>query len=128
MATDLFNTWGVPGKTTPWMERFGSLCINVGYCDRKMSTLTKASILQQLGQVTDVFTKTDFHDEVTVDDFSWMMLHALVGIAVSDPDARLCMSTVHADGRRTVTPAQAVSFIFRHTSYTTKKAAKKKTA
>jgi len=127
-ATDLFNTWLQPRELTPWQERFGTVCINAGDYDRKMSTLTKASILQQLGQVTDVFTKTDFHDEVTVDDFSWMMLHALVGIAVSDPDARLCMSTMHADGRRTVTPAQAVSFIFRHTSYTTKKAAKKKAA
>ena len=128
MTTDLFNTWLQPRELTPWQERFGTVCINAGDYDRKMSTLTKASILQQLGQVTDVFTKTDFHDEVTMDDFSWMMLHALVGIAVSDPDAMLCLCTMHADGRRTVTPAQAVSFIFRHTSYTTKKAAKKKAA
>lgn len=127
---DLFDAWKAKdsGEPTPWMERFGALCFSIGNVERKMSAINKAKILQQLGQVTDVFTKTDFHDEVTVDDFSWMMLHALVGIAVSDPDARLCLCTMHADGRRTVTPAQAVSFIFRHTSYTTKKAAKKKAA
>ena len=44
----------------------------------------------------------------------------------NNADAPKCMSTLHADGIRTVCVASAVSYIFKHTSY--KKATKKKVA
>ena len=100
---------------TPWEERFGHVYIS-GF-DRKMSVLTKAKILQQLGSVTDAFTTNRMDENVTVSEFDWMMLHLLVGIEVGNPDAKLCMSTMHADGRRTVAIKAAVNFVFNHSDY-----------
>ena len=120
---NLFDAWhAIDGKTgveqlTPWMEHYGRMCFSVTETERKMSVLTKARILQQLGSVTETFTTSAIDDEVTVSDFDWMMLHLLVGIEVGNPDAKLCMSTMHADGRRTVAIKAAVSFVFNHSDY-----------
>ena len=116
-ATDLFNTWLKLDGPTPWMEQFGSLSINLGDINRKMSTLTKARILQDLGQVTEAFREGEMSDEVTVSDWDWQMLHAMCGVQVSDEQAHHCMSTMHADGRRTVTIQAAVRYVFQHTNY-----------
>lgn len=107
---------------TPWEERFGHVYIS-GF-DRKMSVLTKAKILQQLGSVTEAFSTSAIDDEVNVSDFDWMMLHLLVGIEVGKGQ-RECMSTMHDDGSRTVSVMAAVRFVFQHSSYA--KATKTKT-
>lgn len=116
-ATDLFNTWLKRDEHTPWMQLFGTVSVSMGDYNRKMSTLTKARILQQLGEVTDAFREGEIGDDVTVSEWDWTMLHVLCGVQVSDPDARLCLSTLHADGRRTVTIIAAVRYVFQHTSY-----------
>ena len=116
-ATSLFNTWCRSNELTPWQEQFGELCINAADYDRKMSVLTKARILQQLGDVTEAFRSGAMSDAVTVSEFDWMMLHALVGIDVNQNGATLCMSTENGDGTRTVSILAAVMFVFRHTSY-----------
>ena len=100
---------------TPWMERFGKVFI--WSRTRKMSVLTKARILQDLGQVTEAFREGVMSDEVEVSDWDWQMLHAMCGVSVCDEQARLCMSTMHADGRRTVEIQAAVRYVFQHTSY-----------
>ena len=127
-AADLFNGWLKPVEHTPWMQQFGRLEISAGDLDRKMNVLTKARILQQLGQVTEAFREGGIDDEVTVTDFDWLMLHLLAGISVDASDD-LCMSTLKADGTRAVNILAAVRFIFRHTAYTKtakpKKSAKK---
>lgn len=112
--------------TTPWEERYGRvLCCGM---NRKMGTLTKAKILQQLGQVTTAFRESDINEDVELSDFDWMMLHAMVGIDVNGASSQLCISTLHADGRRTVRMASAILFIFNHTSYKKATKAKKKVA
>lgn len=121
---ELFCPRSLNGELTPWNERYGTLGF-VGI-DRKMSVLTKARILQQLGQVTEAFRECGIDDEVELSDFDWRMLHAMVGVDVNDPDVSKCMNTLHGDGRRTVRAMSAVHFIFRHTSY--KKAAKARKA
>ena len=121
---DIFGKMISFSEKTPWVERFGGL--TMGSMERNMSVLTKARILQDLGQVTEAFRECEMHDDVELSEFDWMMLHALVGVSVGDPDAKLCMSTLHADGRRTVTPAQAVRYVFNHTGYAKAKPAKKK--
>lgn len=127
---DLFDAWKLrEGKEpTPWMEHYGKLSFSLGEVERKMSTLTKARILQQLGQVTDTFCKSGYDDEVTVTDFDWMMLHLLVGIDINAAghDAE-CFSTLHADGRRSVAVRAAVSYIFIHSDYSKAKKTKTKT-
>lgn len=126
-VTDLFNSGHGNGhEMTPWQERFGNAHILM--MDRKMSVLTKAKILQQLGSVTDAFSTSAIDEEVTVSEFDWMMLHMLVGININDQDASLCMSTLHADGSRTVNVQSAVRFVFNHSSFAKAKATKTKKA
>lgn len=109
-------------EVTPWMERFGKASVLM--MDRKMSVLTKAKILQQLGSVTEAFSTSAIDDEVTVSDFDWMMLHLLVGIEVGKGQ-RECMSTMHADGSRSVSVLAAVRFVFERTSYVKVKTTRK---
>jgi hypothetical protein len=112
-------------EITPWMERYGH--IRIADTERKMGTLTKAKILQQLGQVSESFRSRGIEDEVVLDDMDWMMLHLMVGIDINSEDAKLCMKRMDATGKRYVKVLAAISFIFRNTSYKkTTKAAKKK--
>jgi hypothetical protein len=124
VAADLFNDWLQLTEPTPWQERFGKVTINMGDFNRKMNTLTKARILQQLGGVTEAFSRGDIDDEVTVSDDDWTMLHLMVGVSTSDPDAILCRCHEQANGTRRVHIGTAVRYVFEHTSYvkaTTKK-------
>ena len=124
VAADLFNDWLQQAEPTPWQERFGRVTINIADFNRKMNTLTKARILQQLGGVVDAFCQGDIDDEVTVSDDDWTMLHLMVGVSVGDKDATLCRSTMQPDGTRRVHIATAVRYVFDRTSYvkvTTKK-------
>ena len=129
-VTKLFDAWeAIDAKTgnqtlTPWMEHYGRMCFSVTETERKMSVLTKARILQQLGSVTEAFTTSAIDDEVTVSDFDWLMLHLLVGIEIGKGNQE-CMSTIHADGRRTVAINAAVNFIFAHSDYCKPAKAKK---
>ena len=108
-------------EITPWMERYGH--IRIADTERKMGTLTKAKILQQLGQVSEAFRSRGIDDDVELDEMDWMMLHLMVGVDINAEDAQLCMSTLTAEGKRMVKVLAAISFIFRNTSY--KKATKK---
>lgn len=126
-VTELFNCGAANGyETTPWMELFGKATVLT--MDRKMSVLTKAKILQQLGQVTMAFRNGTMSDEVPMSDLDWTMLHALVGIDIRGKrnGVGVCHSTIHRDGHRSVTPLEAVRFVFDHTSYVKTKTAKKK--
>lgn len=125
VAADLFNDWLQLAEPTPWQERFGRVTINVADFNRKMNTLTKARILQQLGGVVDAFCQGDIDDEVTVSDDDWTMLHLMVGVSTSDEDAQLCLSTLKADGTRRVHIATAVRYVFERTSYVKAKTTKK---
>ena len=110
--------------TTPWTERFGKVLF--GSRTRKMNTLTKARILQQLGGVVDAFCQGDIDDEVTVSDDDWTMLHLMVGVSVGDKGATLCRSTMQPDGTRRVHIGTAVRYVFERTSYVKPKTTKKK--
>ena len=99
---------------SPWEERFGHLDI-MGE-SRMMSTLAKASILEQLADVTEAFGTSELNDYVEVSDFDWMMLHLLVGVSVSEPSDNLCECTQDGDVRK-VCVADAIRYIFEHTSY-----------
>lgn len=109
--------------STPWTERFGKVLF--GSRTRKMNTLTKARILQQLGGVTEAFSQGDIDDEVTVSDDDWTMLHLMVGVSTSDEGATLCLSTLKADGTRRVHIGTAVRYVFEHTSYVKVKTTRK---
>lgn len=114
-------------EITPWMERYGN--IRIADVERKIGTLTKAKILQQLGQISESFRSRGVEDEVVLDDMDWMMLHLMVGVDINSDNAKLCMKRMDADGKRYVKVLAAISFIFRNTSYKkTTKAAKKKAA
>ena len=120
---ELFTPRSLSGELTPWMERYGRLgFVNI---ERKMSVLTKAKILQQLGQVTEAFRECGIDDNVELSDFDWLMLHAMVGVDVNDTAVSKCLNTLHADGRRTVRAMSAVLYVFQHTSYKKAKPAKK---
>ena len=108
------------GELTPWAERFGR--VSLDETERKMSVLTKAKILQQLKQVSDVFRSCAIDDDVKLSYSDWMMLHLMVGICVTDKDANVLWGVENGDGGHTVNVLSAVNFIFRHTSY--KKAAR----
>lgn len=113
-------------ELTPWQQRYGSLCVS-SHTMREMSTITKATILQQLGQITDAFATSGYDDEVVVSDFDWKMLHLMVGINVDDTTERLCRTNGRQlDGRHIVEVRDAVQYVFDHTSYV--KARKKKAA
>lgn len=123
-VANLFNDWVPHTEPTPWQERFGTLSISYSDFNRKMNVLTKARILQQLGGVTEAFSQGDIHDEVTVSDDDWTMLHLMVGVSTSDPDAHLCCCHEQPDGTRRVYIGTAVRYVFDMTSYvkvTTKK-------
>lgn len=117
----LFDSGYHSNEITPWIERFGE--VHITDTERKMNVLTKAKILQQLGQVSAAFRSRGIDDEVTLDNTDWMMLHLMVGIDTNSEDAKLCMSRMDAAGKRYVKVLSAISFIFRNTSY--KKATKK---
>ena len=125
VAADLFNGWLQLTEPTPWQERFGKVTINMADFNRKMNVLTKARILQQLGGVVDAFCQGDIDDEVTVSDDDWTMLHLMVGVSTSDPDAQLCLSTLKADGTRRVHIGTAVRYVFERTSYVKPKITRK---
>lgn len=119
---NLFDRYRQADKEiTPWMERYGH--IRIADVERKMGTLTKAKILQQLGQVSEAFRSRGIDDDVELDEMDWMMLHLMVGVDINAEDAKLCMSTLTAEGKHMVKVLAAVMFIFRNTSY--KKATKK---
>lgn len=127
-VVNLFDYWQAidpeKGTLTPWQEHYGRMCFSMTETERKMSVLTKARILQQLGSVTETFTKSAIDDEVTVSDFDWMMLHLLVGIEIGKGHQE-CISTMHADGRRTVAIKAAVNFVFAHSDYSKQPKVKK---
>ena len=118
-VTRLFDLWQLKQddhEGTPWMAHYGKLAM--GQLERKMSTLTKARILQQLGQVTEAFRNCMMLDEVTVSDFDWQMLHLMGGIDINNcKPSDLCRHANHPDGHRSVTPQWAVRFVFNHTNY-----------
>lgn len=124
----LFGAYSLTGTMTPWEERFGGLSFYNPF--REMSTLVKATILQQLGQVTDAFTKSGYDDDVAISDTDWMTLHLMVGVNPYDtPKSQLCPCYEKPDGTRRVIVSTAVRYIFDHTSYVKpKKPAKKKSA
>ncbi len=109
--------------STPWTERFGKVLFESR--TRKMNVLTKARILQQLGGVTEAFSRGDIDDEVTVSDDDWTMLHLMVGVSVGDKDAQLCRSTMQPDGTRRVHIGTAVRYVFDRTSYVKPKTTRK---
>lgn len=111
-VSGLFDNYAAP---TPWTKNYGEISFMLCNIERKMSTLTKARILQQLGQVTQAFTTSQMDAEVDVCDFDWMMLHLLVGIEVGKSTEE-CTSKLSDDGHRTVTVRNAVKFVFDHTS------------
>ena len=125
VAADLFNDWLQLTEPTPWQERFGKVTINMADFNRKMNTLTKARILQQLGGVVDAFCQGDIDDEVTVGDDDWTMLHLMVGVSVGDKGATLCRSTMQPDGTRRVHIGTAVRYVFDRTSYVKAKVTRK---
>ena len=124
-VADLFNDWLQLTEPTPWQERFGRVTINMADFNRKMNTLTKARILQQLGGVVDAFCHGDIDDEVTVSDDDWTMLHLMVGVSTNDENATLCRSTMQPDGTRRVHIGTAVRYVFEHTSYVKAKVTRK---
>ncbi len=118
---EVINLFDAPSRygdaLTPWEERYGQVPFSGGGV-RKMSTLTKARILQQLGQVTAAFREGMMLDEVPLSDFDWLMLHAMAGIDLSTAGKKdQCRCAIHPDGHRSVTPKWAIDFVFQHTSY-----------
>ena len=124
-VANLFNDWVPLTEPTPWQERFGTLSISYADFNRKMNVLTKARILQQLGGVVDAFCQGDINDEVTVSDDDWTMLHLMVGVSTSDPDAHLCCCHEQPDGTRRVYIGTAVRYVFDMTSYVKAKVTRK---
>ena len=115
-------------ELSPWEERYGHLSFGDPYTlsmtDRKMGVLTKATILQQLGEIVTAFATSGYDDEVEVQDNDWMMIHLLAGVDMADGDTCRCRME---DGKRTVCVSDAVRFVFDHTSYIkTRKTRKRK--
>lgn len=111
---------------TPWKERYGEVLR--GIVVRKMSVLTKARILQQLGQVTMVFRNAGYYDEVEVTGFDMQMLEALAGVQFGDMNATHCQSQ-YRNNMYYVRVENAVRFIFNNTSYyKPRRSAKRKAA
>ena len=110
---------------TPWQERYGFA--DTGKLIRHMSAVTKAKILEQLADVTEAFGTSDLTDYVEVSDFDWMMLHLLVGVQVNESPDNLCKYTIDGDKRK-VCVAEAIRYIFDHTSYMKEKKTKKQAA
>lgn len=110
---------------TPWQERYGFS--ETGKLVRHMTAISKAKILEQLADVTEAFGTSELTDDVEVSDFDWMMLHLLIGVDVNNPDTSLCESTTVGDIRK-VNVADAIRYIFDHTSYTKEKKTNKQAA
>lgn len=107
---------------TPWNERFGR--ISLFDAVRVMSTLAKASILEQLGEVSDVFTTAGYDDYVEVSDMDWTMINLMVGKMVEEGKGDwFCHMQ---NGKRMVQVGNVVEYIFNNTSYVKKPKAKKK--
>lgn len=116
----LFESYG--DIVTPWNERFGR--ISLFNAVRRMSTLAKASILEHLGEVSDVFTTAGYDDYVEVSDTDWMMINLMVGKTVEEgKDDWFCHMQ---NGKREVQVGNVVEYIFDNTSYAKKPKAKKK--
>lgn len=113
-------------ETTPWQEHFGMIAMYGA--SRTMSTLTKATILEQLADIVPAFATKAYDDVVTLDNTSWMMLHLMVGMTLDNDD--LCDETASStDNHHNVFVCEAVQYIFNHTSYVRpKKTTKKKVA
>lgn len=101
-------------SVTPWAERYGAVLYKS--MRRKMSVLTKARILQQLGQVTMVFRNAGYYDEVEVTGFDMQMLEALAGVQFGDVNAKHCQSQ-YRNNMYYVSVENAVRFIFNNTNY-----------
>ena len=116
-------------KTSPWEEHYGHLSFYgtaIGaFTNRKMGTLTKATILQQLSEIVTAFATSGYDDAVEVQDNDWMMIHLLAGVDMAEGDECPCMLV---DGKRTVRVANAVKFVFDHTSYIKTRKTKKRKA
>lgn len=107
---------------TPWNERFGR--ISLFNAVRRMSTLAKASILEHLGEVSDVFTTAGYDDYVEVSDTDWMVINLMVGKTVEEgKDDWFCHMQ---NGKREVQVGNVVEYIFDNTSYAKKPKDKKK--
>lgn len=121
---ELFDPQKV-GEQTPWVERFG---VVTGFgMDRRISAITKATILQQLGEIADAFSKSGYYDTVCLNAIDWQMLHLMAGVNVYAPEHPvLCDCDEKLDGTRMVQVSKAVRYVFDHTSYGRK--AKKKAA
>lgn len=124
----LFSYGQFHHELSPWEERYGHLSFviyTLPTTDRKMGTLTKATILQQLSEIVTAFATSGYDDEVEVQDNDWMMIHLLAGVDMAEGDACPCMLV---DGKRTVRVANAVKFVFDHTSYIKTRKTKKRKA
>ena len=110
---------------TPWQERYGFA--ETGKLIRHMTAISKAKILEQLADVTEAFGTSELTDDVEVSDFDWMMLHLLVGVQVNESPDNLCKYTIDGDKRK-VCVAEAIRYIFDHTSYMKEKKTKKQAA
>lgn len=118
----LFESYG--DIVTPWNERFGR--ISLFNAVRRMSTLAKASILEHLGEVSDVFTTAGYDDYVEVSDTDWMIINLMVGKTVEEGKGDwFCHMQ---NGKREVQVGNVVEYIFNNTSYAKKPKAKKKAA
>lgn len=109
---------------TPWNERFGR--ISLFNAVRVMSTLAKASILEQLGEVSDVFTTAGYDDYVEVSDMDWTMINLMVGKMVEEGKGDWFCHI--QNGKRMVVVRNVVEYIFDNTSYAKKPKAKKRKA
>ena len=91
-----------------------------------MSTLAKASSLEHLGEVSDVFTTAGYDDYVEVSDTDWMIINLMVGKTVEEGKGDwFCHMQ---NGKREVQVGNVVEYIFNNTSYAKKPKAKKKAA
>ncbi len=124
---DLFCPPQRLASQSAWERCFGH--VEITWCKRTMSTLVKATILEQLGQIVDAFATSSLDDVVEVDDVDWFLMHLLVGVNAANKGADTCPFVTNDDGKRMVSVENAVYYIFDHTSYVKKKkAAKRKPA
>lgn len=100
---------------TPWEQTFGHVSILT--CNRSISAVTKAKILEQLSQIIPAFATAEIDDEVEVNDVDWMLMHLLVGVNVNAEHADVCFPHVDREGKHKVTVREAIRYIFDHTSY-----------
>ncbi len=123
-VTDLFSPEEDKTLHTPWVKRFGRVCLFM--FRRTMSTLAKATILEDLGKIDDMFATSGYTDAVEVGDTEWMLMHLLVGVDVANNGADRCRCRTNDDGKRVVCINDAVQYMFDHTSFTQKKKNKRK--